>query len=454
MLITVLVITAVGLLFGAGALLLFRFQCQLRIDRQHELEKVYAVRSALNYLRTYTGQISDDGRAFGYHTGSGRDLKLIVKPVNTIFPDLNNSRHFAMQRSGDFQFPCQEQYNVARDYEYGMENWTNLSIVANSPYYGGGSVYGLGFDDVTATNSVKWWVNIGMRDTGGWLQEDYGRRYCFWPGEYVNGSTIKDVMRLCIIRNVTNEANPVGRRHGWPLSQPGEMAIVFEISPRGGGGITNNADMTVYEYKYDAIPTELLRWPNCPSYCNMGIQLADDKVSVFYIGNEELNKTNQNSTVYADASSRGYIFFDRSAQLTDAAYRYFAEDVVVGGVPYGGIYTNGEGKVQAPELRAVFEVEASSDNRPMMESNINQNLDFLTDFRVSPAYQYDVLLEHPATVTNRATVAQKIGKYKRGGKSASGALSLTNRILTYDTHGTEHKGFRRDERDFERNNGQ
>ena len=51
MLVTVLVITAIGLLFGAGALLLFRYQCQLRIDRQHELEKVYAVRSALNYIK-------------------------------------------------------------------------------------------------------------------------------------------------------------------------------------------------------------------------------------------------------------------------------------------------------------------------------------------------------------------------------------------------------------------
>ena len=448
MLVTVLIVTAIGLLFGAGALLMFRFQCQMRIDRQHELEKVYAVRSALNYIRTYTGEVDERGKPFGYHTSSERDLGLLVKPVETIFPNMTNATHFAMHRSGDFRFPCPKQYNTSRDYEYGVYAWTNLQIAASSLNYGGGAFSGLAFADIAATNGVKWWVNIGMRGTGGWLQEDYGRRYCFWPGVYVDGMATQDIVRLCIIRNITNELNAAGSRHGWPLSKAGERAIVFEISPKGGGGTTNNADMTVYEYWYAGGNVHRASifpslWANRPSLCNMGVQLADDKVSMFYIGNEDTNKINdKTASSEAKSTSRGYTF-SGTAQLTLETYRYFSEEVFIGGKRYGGVYTNAlDGKLYAPELRVVFEVEAASDKRKVDSHPEVSNLDFLTDFKVTPAYQYDVFIEHPAAVTNRATVAQKIGKYARGGVNYA--------ILTYDTHGTEHKGFRRDEREAER----
>ena len=69
----------------------------------------------------------------------------------------------------------------------------------------------------------------------------------------------------------------------------------------------------------------------------------------------------------------------------------------------------------------------------------------LPSFTVTPAYQYDIFLEHPAGVTNLATVAQKIGEYERD--------CVTHTMLTYDTHGTEHKGFRRDERAAVRGEG-
>lgn len=452
MLVTVLIITAIGLLFGAGALLLFKFQCQLRIERQHELEKVYAVRSALNYIRTYTDVINDDGKWFNYHTGSDRDLGLLVKPVTAIFPDANNSEHFDMERNGDFVIPCNEQYNTDLDYEYGVENWTNVQIAATHSAVGGGKAYGLAFKDLIATNNVRWWVNIGMRETGGWLQEDYGRRYCFWPREYVdgNGGGIKDIMRLCIIRNVTNDTKMAGSRHGWPLSQIGERALVFEITPKAGttNSSTNNAEIVFYEYVYiggdsPLQKTDRLRWTNRPATCNMGLQIADNKVSLFYIGNEGLNT--KKATVDAKLMSRGYTFSD-SLELTLPTYRYFAEPVTIGGETYGGIWTNAYGKVQAPELRAVFEVEAASGKRAAGASIGDANVDFLTRFKVTPAYQYDVFLEHPASVTNRATVAQKVGRYKREGTLYT--------IITYDTHGTEHKGFRRDEREFERNGAQ
>lgn len=99
-LITVLIVTAVGLLFGAGALLLFKYQCQLRIDRQHELEKVYAVRSALNYVRKYPGEPKEGKFAFRYLTESDRNLGVIVEPVKAIFPDLNNELHLDIGNEG------------------------------------------------------------------------------------------------------------------------------------------------------------------------------------------------------------------------------------------------------------------------------------------------------------------------------------------------------------------
>lgn len=436
MLVTVLIVTAVGLLFGAGALLLFRFQCQLRLDRQHELEKVYAVRSALNYTRTIS-EIPDEGRSFRYETGSGRNLRLLVKPVEPLFPNASNESHFVMER-GNFHVIA-DQYNSRPDYEYGAVGVTNLLIGAAD--HKGNS--GLAFTDLTATNHVKWWVNIGMRDTGGWLQEDYGRRYFFWPLDYVGGDVAtKDIMRLCLIRNVTNESNAVGRRHGWPLSQNGERALVFQIRPIAGANAAgNNAEMTLSELVYQegtVTETRLLGLNNVPSLCNMGLQLAGNKACVFYIGNEQRNDEGVSLT------SRSYTFSE-SAEMTPETYRYFAEERMVGGKEYGGIFTNVYGRVLAPELRAVFEVEAASDMRGEGAVLDASNSDFLTRFRVTPAYQYDIYLEHPAAVTNRATVAQKIGPYDRAGRKYT--------MLTYDTHGTEHKGFRRDEREQARKNG-
>lgn len=435
MLVTVMIVTAVGLLFGAGALLLFRYQCQLRIDRQHEMEKVYAVRSALNYIRTCDANIGDSGKEFTYFTNSERSLGLFVKPVEPIFPVWTNESHFVMQREGDFRTPCPKQYDRKRDYEYGS---TDTELGDYGIYQGlNSSLYGLAFGDTTATNT-KWWVNIGMRGTGGWLQEDYGRRYYFRPLSFVEvgaGGT-NDIVRLCIIRNLTNSFNAAGCRHGWPLSQRNERAIVFEIAPRqSSGNATNNAEMALYEYVHNGSFVEqiqLLRWSDRPSVGFMGMQLADDKATIFYIGNATINTI---------PDGGGYNFSETSASFSRRTYEYFSSPVVIGGIGYPGISTNSEGKVQAPELRAVFEVEAASDQR-----RGGANLDFLTNFKVTPAYQYDVFVEHPALVTNRATVAQKIGTYNRG-------QGLYYTVLTYDTHGTEHKGFRRDEREAERRAG-
>ena len=435
---TVMIVTAVGLLFGAGSLLLFRFQCQMRIDRQHELEKVYAVRSALNFIRPYRREISPEGMSFKYHTGSERELGLFVKPVEPIFPIWTNACHFVMER-GDFMIPAglsegsRGWYAPARDYECGWAGVTNLVMGSLI----GANEHGLVFNDLNATNGVKWWVNIGMSGTGGWLQEDFGRRYWFNPQNYVGDEAAytADVMRLYIIRETTNSLDgagrPVadGRRHGWPLSRSDERAIMFEIAPMAGN---DNARIMLAECRRgegmgdgEVEIINSISESYCPSKCYMGIQLAHDIASFFYIKKDRLND------VSYDPASFGYTFSTNMLTLTKDTYRYFAE----------GIYTNMvDHKVHAPDLRAVFEVRAESSKR---NSVLNESdMDALSYFKVTPAYQYDVFLEHPHAVTNRATIAQKFGTYK----SANNGYA----VLTYDTHGTENKGFRKDERYFER----
>ena len=426
MLITVLVVTAVGLLFGAGALLLFRYQCQQRIDRQHELEKLSAVRSALNYLRN----VNDEALEFRYPTGSNRDLGVIVKPVPQIFPvdsykppkDHPSYRHFFMER-GDFpKTPAvNASYDEDLDFEYGAIGKTNL-VMSNTAGYG---TWGLAFMDSAATNGVKWWVNIGMRGTGGWLEEDYGRRYYFYLENCVGRTSSRsDTIRLCIVRNVTNKVDsskrpiPVGRQHGWPLLK-GERALVFESTPVAGDGVAKR----LYEYHCidDGLiqPRVLANQVEGQTLYSMGLQLAGDKILMFSVGNKGTKTT--------------YLpLFSEVASMSPETYAYFAE----------GSDVDNEGKiVKAPELRAVFEVEATSNLREAVPLAATE-YDFLSDFKVTRAYQFDVFLEHPHSVTNHATVGQKTGTYTRASPNYT--------VITYDTHGTENKGFRKDERELER----
>lgn len=434
-LLTVLVVAAIGLLFGAGALLLFRYQCQLRIDRQHEFEKVYAVRSALNYVRTYTDEIDEDvGLPFTYRTYSGRDLNLLVKPVERIFPDTKKG-HFCMEEAGAFGGDVKTTtggYNTEYDYEYGVIGTTNalISIVETS------GERGLAFTDSMATNGVTWWVNIGMRETEGWLKSEYGLRYYFHPRNYVgeNDNTSRDVMRFCIIRN-TNHNDKVECKYGWPLS-PNEKALVFQIKPGEStpeGGDRFDAVMSFAEYVCNedgsVVTNAYPSWSErIPSYFPMGLQVAKDRVTMFYINDSDVS----------EPASRGYRF-SQTMILSPLTYEYFRKVCK---------FDDNGNVLEAPELRVVIEVDAVSSKRNggMMTAD---EYDMVTKLRVTPAWQYDVYLEHPEGVINLATVAQKIGTHEYDFDYPDYSL------LTYDTHGTENKGFRKDERDAERKrNGQ
>ena len=441
MLVTVLIVTMVGLLFGAGSLLLFKFQCQLRIDRQHELEKVYAVRSALNYVENFADEIRLEGRSFGYQTISGRNLNLFVKPVDRIFPDLKNLDHLDVRNDGEkgryFNLVEKEQRSVSPDYEYGRSGTTNGFFGISNEYNGS---KGLLFSDYLARRGAKWWVNIGMPGTGGWLHEKYGRRYFFEPKNYYAGPLTNDIVRLCIIRSVTNSSNDVGCRMGWPLSQ-GERAIVLEFCPMGAVSDEANAVIKLYEYVCSSNKIEkenLDTWADKIPAFNMyvGVQIAGDYVVTF---------CSQKHADGIDKMVRGWKFSPKIARLSRDTYGYFESNCV----------RDVEGEiVESPDLRAVLEIEANADSRPSEDSQVNgeqggeggsnyQNYNnFLTDFRVTPAYQFDVFIEHPVANTNLATVAQRVLlKESTGGHNVDEYA-----VRTYDTHGTANKGFRKDEK--------
>ena len=416
----VLIITAVGLLFGAGALLLFKYQCQHRIDRQHELEKVYAVRSALNYIRKATP--TDLGTSLNFHTASERDLALTIKPAKTFFPtNLTDAsqrswqkRHFVMQW-GDFSIPPEKAkdyggYNQDRDYEYGAEGVTNLcSAIKNID----GSTTGLVFNCEAAQDvqTMRCWVNIGMGATGGWLQEEYGRRYCFWPEKIYDG----DVVRLWLIKDRQNAiSESQGKSCGWP-PEVGERSLVMEIEY---GGM-----MKLWEYdgtnRVGSISLCSLKAESEDD--NVGVQLANDKAVLFTISSK-MDKLTQG----VDVILRGYNF-SAVGTLSTETYDYFK--------PSDSSCYDSDGRIKkAPEMRGVFEFVADPD-KERTKSRI------LKDFKVTPGYQYGIYLEYPAGNMELATVAQRMGEYKR-----TGSKETIYNILTYDTHGTEHKGFRLDER--------
>ena len=472
---TVLIVTAVGLLFGAGALLLFRFQCQQRIDRQHELEKIYAVRSAMNFARTYTSLFPTNGISFKYCARSGRNLDVLVKPVEYIFPDVNFSsngvRHLVMEGFLDkkryigtdangqsrvlaVSSSIPNQYRADLDYEYGMMTNVFLSedeaavkpnlrktdkldnsfienhVKGNEP---GDKQYGIDFPN-SATNHVKWWVNVGMPGKGGWLHEEYGRRYYFNIGALVgeaesgmNTACSSDVLNFCIIQNKYHPDNPPGCRHGWPLSD-NEKALVLRIRRFDG-----QVSLDFYEYVYGEKPRFKGHRSMTELHYDMGMQIAQKKVSLFW----------QVGSSSGGSGQMPIDLEDGGIEISDDIYTYFMQPCEI--APDGRVR-------KSPDLRAVFEIVACSEVRnegsfePVVSEDgstqVPSREDFISNFRVTPAYQYDIFLKCPNVQYadekgDLATVAQLIPKTDK---------SIGFPIITYDTHGTEHKGFRYDER--------
>lgn len=417
-LVAVLIIIAVGLLLGAGALLTFRYQCQLRIDRQHELEKLYAVRSVLHCIKSDT--ITSPGRIFDYHTASERHLRLHVRPVEADFPRITNGVTQAVEKRdfvvewGDFNIPNAKNdkvggYDRFKDYEYGAEGVTNLQqairgAITEIQQGQEGITRGLVFDFNSATSDfARCWVNIGMRGTGGWLHTEYGRRYwCYIP--YLD---VTKVVRLWLIRDLLDAVDRGdGRSFGWPPSDD-DFPLMMKILDRR---------IELWECR-GMTPVKRLCEKELGEECYMGIQIAHDKATLFHSGNAFVDEASR-----IDASLRGFEF-STVATMSKDTYEYF----------HRGSVTNKEGEIiSSPDVRAIFEVSSDS-------AQLSANKHVIQVFKVTPGFQYDVLLEYPPGETNRATVAQRLQKIQ-------GQSSITYSVLTYDTHRVGFSGFRKSER--------
>jgi hypothetical protein len=82
----VLVVALIGVLLGLGRLMMFKYQTQIRIDRQREIDRVLATRSALEYIeqnmrRVYATSVTNH---FVYYAGNGREIDVTVRPVTRL----------------------------------------------------------------------------------------------------------------------------------------------------------------------------------------------------------------------------------------------------------------------------------------------------------------------------------------------------------------------------------
>lgn len=420
----VLFIALLGLLFGAGRLLLFKYQCQLRIDRQHEIDKVLAVRSVMQWLsrspKTSFCVFELGSREFSFKTGSDRKLSVIVDPVEQIFPKNNNPDHFSIPLG---RIPPKTYYSYDGNGDKMFDGSGDTIKIRDSQLWMG---------ETNVSYDVSCSLRVDMPETGSWFADLYGRRYFVgvnWIVQSTNrvesaesaSSLINDTVKLALIR----------RDGHWPL-QEGEKAIVLEVltyGASGGSGFATNNVMLLQAYENMngvvqpyAVTNHLERVEirNAPQSQSLGIQLANKSASLFYS--------------YSDAvGSTIYVFSPAVGEFSNGFYSYFT----------AGTTTNSNGEVKTPDLSMVLDVSTSCAARKNGDALLGDANKF-TRMEVWPAYEYSINVEYPKWNTNLATVVHLDMKERGGGDDDYRAA------ITYDTHGTENRGFRKDEREAER----
>jgi hypothetical protein len=186
----VLIIALIGILFGIGRLATFRYQCMLRIDRQREIDRTLATRSALGWFRSLNDPPGDTN--FVYSRWSGQDIDIEVMRVPTIYPSASSNQHFVITNGATgYAFASGVTFGqTAPDMEpcfIAGQDVTELKIGS-----GGSNTIGeVGY------------VSIDLGGTGSWLDDPYGRKFWFMPGSFANrGDTAHptgDIHRLWIV---------------------------------------------------------------------------------------------------------------------------------------------------------------------------------------------------------------------------------------------------------------
>jgi hypothetical protein len=254
LLITVLLVAAVGILFGFGRLLMFRYQCEIRFDRQREIDRTLATRSALRWLATQpTANLPTVETNFVYRAWAGRTINIAVRPMPSIYPNPTNSNHLKIsngQRGDENVVFTNSDYSAMQP---------NFIVHEDQPY-----VLKIGSEGTNTMGAGQAGsVEIDMPTLGSWLDDTYGRRYWVLPAD-VNlcEGGAGDVMRLYI--------TPDGSDF-----KTSATAIWFEHAPIGAAPVP-----TTFWIKYNGITINLATI-NISSADAKGIQLAGNTMTPF-----------------------------------------------------------------------------------------------------------------------------------------------------------------------------
>ena len=438
----VLLVALVGVLFGAGRLMMYRYQCQLRIDRQHEIEKQDAVKSMLNWLRCNSGNTSviSYTNELKVVAASGREINVISVPTPVLFPDnvaydaLRLDNHFSVAsyvgncaslvevNTGDTGSKCYKigdpMDSSARTFGLGAfcsrDEYAPLLRRKTSTGRGAGGRPVTTYEDRLyfrgMTNSGEHAeVSIEMSKIGGWWNDDYGRRYEVNFDEMGSNT----YQRIYLMRKATP----------WPLANNG-VALCLEFYR---GELEQDNVMQAFYFRGSVkSPVKsktggdvIRKWRRVDESNNgslssngpKGIQLAGHYLSIF------------------GATAENYIFSNEIGYLDEDVYRAFTENASIASSDQG-------------DLKMVVQVESRGEV---------SSCTGISKIEVTPAYKFDVYLEYPID-PNRAfeewgpslklaTVAQPCTPDRANANPV---------VITYDTHGTENKGFRKDEREAER----
>jgi len=211
-----MLIATVGILFGLGRLKAYRHQCELRFERQFELEKIMATRSAVNYLKT---RVSSSGTNLYYETALGKQITAKIVPAERLY-DLTFDRGWGDNSVifpvADFCQPRIEEVQVD-----GTPDWV-MSVTFTSNDVGRRAGFAVDFED-------------------SWLSDPFGRRYvCGYMGlNSMGGGTETDIVRLYLVGAGMSLV-------GGEEDLANASVIVMEQSARTGGGGGAETIVNVY----------------------------------------------------------------------------------------------------------------------------------------------------------------------------------------------------------------
>ncbi len=378
-LVSLLIVASVGILFGFGRLLLYRYQCQLRIQRQHELEKVFAVRSAVKWVEVQSGTILDTVRikSFNFEAVPGRTLGVDVCQVTPIYP--SDSTQFNITNALCFSGSWP---GVSLSGEGGMHPVVSNTVDGIRALIGPG----------TNTAGKIGRIAVDMSGSGSWLDDTFGRRYMVDIKEINRsiGTETGDTVKLYIVpaefANDIDNAPAIGLTCR-PLG-PSSDYTTTSAWIRRQGEFTENMGSTT-EFKYNN---------------GKGFQISGQYISLY------------NWVQVGRSDICGTFSFSEQYNIPDDMISAFMQ-------------VDGE---TTKELMMVLEVKQTG---AVLDANAHRNS--FNRFQVLPAYEFDIALTWPdrnrGTHREIATVVHV--------KPKSSVRNNDGKAYTYDTHGVERRGY-------------